>query len=106
MDVRQRGVVVTPDEIRQTLARRYPSLIAEQLKDGWSFYLSPQRKGSRPNRIIRASRSNSSAVTRLKLAVSSRHRDMEVEINFTGDESALCRHVDHELDVFEKHFER
>jgi hypothetical protein len=95
---------VNPDKIRQAIARRYPSLVAEQRKDGWAFYLSPPQKGARSNRIIRVSRSSPTSVTRLKLAVSSRHCAQEAGIEFTGDESALRKHVDHELQLFDEHF--
>jgi hypothetical protein len=97
---------VTPDEIRQALVRCYPGLVAVQRKDGWAFYLSPLQKGPRPNRIIRAARSSPTAVTRLKLVVSARHGATKAEIDFTGDESALRNHVDHELHLFDKHFAR
>lgn len=97
---------MSPDDICQALKRWYSNLDAEQRKDGWSFYLSPSiRSGPRSNRIIRASRASPNAGTRLKLAVSSRLGD-EVEIDFTGNESALRRYVEKEIQLFEKHFEK
>lgn len=93
---------MTPDEIRRALARSHRNLVAEERGDGWSFYLSPPQKGSRPNRIVRAAQA--SPGTRLKLAISSRHLRREVEITFTGDENALREYVDRELQLFAKHF--
>ncbi len=94
---------MTLDEIRNTLAQYCSDLVVVERKDGLSFYLDPPQKGIRSNRIIRVSRSSPNAVTRLKLAVSSRLGD-EVEIEFTGDESALRERVQQEMRLFEKHF--
>lgn len=98
---------MSPDEIRRFLLRLYP-LVAERRTnpDGWAFYLAPPRKGATSNRIIRATRSSPAAATRLKLAVSSRHKARDEELEFEGDEVALRKLVDQELQLFERHFAR
>ena len=99
---------MSPNEIRQALARSYPGLVAARRTnpDGWAFYLGSPQKGAKSNRIVRATRSSPNAVTRLKWAVSSRHRAKKIEVEFDGDEVALRGRLDEELDLFEKHFAR
>jgi len=77
---------VSPDEIHRALARHYPRLVAQRRKnpDGWAFYLDPPQKGAKSNRIIRVTRSSPNAVTCLKLAVSSRRRAKDTELEFAG----------------------
>jgi hypothetical protein len=98
---------MSPDEIRRTIAHHYPFLVAEPRTNpyGWAFYLGAPRKGGTSNRIIRATRSSPTAITRLKLAVSSRQRD-ETEFAFEGDEAALRKFVDEELQLFGMHCAR
>jgi hypothetical protein len=99
---------MSPDEIHEILAKHYPQLVAEPCRnpDGWSFYLAPRQGGSKPNRIIRATRSRVTAVTKLKLAVSARRGAKGAEFEFTGDESALRSYVEQELQLFKEHFTR
>ena len=60
--------------------------------------------GTRSNRIIRATRSSSDAVTRLKLVVSSRHESKDIEVQFSGDLPALLKLVSDELRLYETQF--
>ena len=97
---------MSPDEIHKALATRYPQLVAERREnpDGWSFYLDPPQRGSNPNRIIRATRTSANSVTRLKLAISARRGAKGAEFAFAGDERALRKYVDQELQLFEEYF--
>src|SRR5689334_22396735 len=96
---------MSPDAIRDFLAKEYPNLVAERRSnpDGWAFLLNEVRRGADASRILRATRSSAHATTMLKLAVSSRLGE-ERELEFTGDEEQLRRLVDEELRLYQQHF--
>lgn len=97
---------MSPDEILSALAQSHKELVARERRnpDGWAFFLGPPREGPKSNRILRATRSSTGAVTRLKLAVSSRHDLKNKEVRFRGDVAALRKLVASELQLFRKHF--
>ena len=97
---------MSPDEIRSFLSRHYPQLHAErrQNPDGWAFFLGAPLRGSKSNRIVRATRSRPNAITRLKRSVSSRHKSKEVEQRFSGDTAALRNLVEAEIKLFKTFF--
>ncbi len=96
---------MTPDDIRVALAEAYPRLKAEPRQNpyGWSFFLDYTDRGKSSTRILRAVESRSKGPTKLKLAVSARHLGTKCEILFFGDRESLCKLVEEELDMFEKH---
>jgi hypothetical protein len=97
---------MSPDEIHSFLSEHYPKLhaVRRHNPDGWSFFLGAPQTGSNSNRIIRATRSGQNATTRLKLAVTSRHKATQQERGFSGDHAALRSLVDTELQLFKKLF--
>lgn len=97
---------MSPDEILTALGQSHKELVAKKRRnpDGWSFFLGQPRGGTKSNRILRATRSNASAVTQLKLAVSSRHHSKTREVRFSGDATALRKLVESELQIFRNHF--
>lgn len=92
---------MTPDEIRAFLARAFPLFHAEHRSnpDGWSFFLGLPDRGRSSNRILRATRSSPRAITKLKLAVSSREGP-EYEIDFEGGKAQLRALVEQELALY------
>jgi len=96
---------VTPDEIRDFLARHYPQLIPSPLRrrDGWSFYLGKVYNGPKSTRIVQAVRSSFGSSTQITLSVSTR-LGAERTFVFRGDEKALRQYVDEELRLYKKHF--
>lgn len=97
---------MSPDEIRLFLSQSYPELVGRPRRnpDGWSFFLGEPQHGIRANRILRACRRNHRAATRLMLPISSRYHAQRIEIDFQGDEAALRKLVEEELQLFRGHF--
>jgi predicted HNH restriction endonuclease len=92
---------MTPDAIREFLAKEYPFLVAKPRTnpDGWSFFYREARRGADASRILRATRSNTKTTTKVKLAVSSR-LDAERVLDFGGGEQELRDLVDEELRLY------
>jgi hypothetical protein len=92
---------VTPDAIREFLAREYPDLIAKPRSnpDGWSFFHREDRHGVNASRILRATRSSNYASTKLKLAVSSLLSGERI-LDFGGGEEQLRELVNEELRLY------
>lgn len=94
---------MSPDEIKDYLSKHYPSLKAEPLKYGWSFWFDPPQGGANSSRIIRANQSGSNVKTYVKLSVSSRHEE-KMEQRFVENAAHLRSLVDTEIALYLKHY--
>ncbi len=94
---------MSPDEIKDYLSEHYPSLKAEPLEYGWSFWFDPPQGGANSSRIIRAKRSSSNSTTYVKLSVSSRLKK-KVEQRFVENAAHLRSLVDTEISLYFKHY--
>jgi hypothetical protein len=88
---------MTPDDIRDDLRTSFPNLVAVQRRDGWSFFYEEQVWGAR---IITATRSSSTATTRLLRAVSSREEEEQGYEPFGGGPEQLHEIVAAEIARF------
>ncbi len=75
------GPIMSPDEIRDFLARKRPELVAEERNDPdrWALFLGPAQQEPSSNRIVRAVH-HSQGGTQLELSVSSRLEGTEKSI--------------------------
>ena len=94
---------MSPDQIKSVLAKHIPERSPEPRKnpDGWSFYLGAPIRGTKTNRIVRATRSRKSSVTRLKLCVSSLIARKDVELEFGGSVANLLDLVAVEVKLYQ-----
>ena len=84
-----------PDEILKAIEAHFPNELEARRRsnpDGWSFFARATGK-----RIIRAVASGPDAVTKLKLAVSSRMKQNDIIEDFRGGESELIQIVRAEI---------
>ena len=87
---------MSPDEIRDFLARKFPELVAEKHNDpdGWAFFLGPAQQEPRQH---------SQGGTQFELSVSSRLERTEKMVMFCGNEDALHQVVDAQLRIYRDH---
>lgn len=95
------GPIMSPDEIRTFLARKFPELVAEEHNDpdGWAFFLGPAQQESSSNCIVRAVQ-HPQGGTQFELSVSSRLEGTEKMVMFCGDGDALRQVVDAQLRIY------
>lgn len=96
--------IMSPDEIRDFLARKFPELVAEKHNDpdGWAFFLGPAQQEPSSNCIVRAAQ-HSQGGTQFELSVSSRLERTEKMVMFCGNEDALRQVVDAQLRIYRDH---
>jgi len=94
---------MTPDEIRDFLAREYPHLVSRPREEpGWSFHY-PGRQ--RVRRILRATRRSTESGTKLLLSISSKLGKEGALLEFDdGNEERLKQFVTKEIRLYEQHF--
>lgn len=98
------GPIMSPDEIRSFLARKFPELVSEKRNDpnGWAFFLGPAQREPSSNCIVRAVE-HSEGGTKFELSVSSRLEGTEKTVIFSGNEEALRQVVDAQLRIYRDH---
>ena len=79
---------MSPDEIRDVVAREFPDLLIKQLETGWSFWLSPT-DGEEGDRVFRAKRPSPTAGTQVKFVMVNGERDEKSQYLFSGSEQEL-----------------
>lgn len=87
------------------VSRPQMSLKPRRNPDGWAVYLSPPRKGLRPNRLIRVVQAGMQSPLRLKRAISVRLHRAPDEEEFAGDGNVLLGIIDEEHRLYLRHFD-
>jgi hypothetical protein len=98
------GPIMSPDEIHDFLARKFPELVAEKRNapNGWAFFLGPAQQEPSSNCIVRAVE-HSQGGTQFELSVSSRFEGTEKTVIFSGNQDALRQVVDAQLRIYRDH---
>ncbi|MCL5228488.1 hypothetical protein [Pseudomonas nunensis] len=98
------GPIMSPDEIRDFLGRKFPELVAEGRNDpdGWDFFLGAPQQEPNSNCIVRTVQ-HPQGGTQFELSVSSRLEGTEKMVMFSGNEDALRQVVDAQLRIYRDH---
>lgn len=98
---------MNPEQVKAYVQSEYQHLHIESRTDpdGFSFYLTPPRKGANPNRIFRVLANVTPDTAALKLAVSNRLNRAKSEFVFSGTRDELRKLIDTEIQLYKEHFD-